>query len=66
VGIAKGVTVNMGNYQSARIDCWIIGECEDDDTAKMNKFVENSGLIDEQIEFENDQLENIVKEYREK
>ena len=30
VGMSKGITVNLGDYQSARLDCWMEAVVEDD------------------------------------
>jgi hypothetical protein len=63
VGLSKGLTLNLGSYQSARINCWIsktIGS--DDEKSIMDALADISQLIDEQIEFEsNEILENNEK-----
>jgi len=28
VGLSRGLTVNLGNYESARIDCWCSRPCK--------------------------------------
>lgn len=63
IGISKGLTLNLGSYQSARINCWIsktIGS--DDEKSIMDALADISQLIDEQIEFESTEiLENNEK-----
>lgn len=56
VGISKGYTVNLGNYESARISCWMTKICDDNEIAIMDTLGEISQLIDEQIEFETAEL----------
>lgn len=56
VGISKGYTVNLGNYESARISCWMTRICDDNEVAIMDTLGEISQLIDEQIEFETAEL----------
>jgi hypothetical protein len=55
VGLSKGVTFNLGNYQSARIDCWISSTCEED--ACEEELQEISEMIDEQLEKEREELD---------
>lgn len=52
VGQSKGYTVNLGNYESARINCWISKHTNDDEVSIMNTMAEISQLLDEQLEFE--------------
>lgn len=59
VGLSKGITINLGNYESARINCWITRIVNDDDTEMMNSLAELSGLIDEQIQFEVDGINDL-------
>ena len=47
-GMSKGVTLNMGDYQSLRVDCWL------SDTVKQGESVEDAfqrvgAIIDEQL-----------------
>ena len=56
VGISKGYTVNLGNYESDRISCWMTKICDDNEIAIMDTLGEISQLIDEQIEFETAEL----------
>lgn len=49
VGMSKGVTLNMENYESMRIDCWIsdvVGEKE----TKKEAFDRIGKLLDEVLE----------------
>lgn len=56
VGLSKGVTLNLGNYQSARISCWISRTVNEDDKTVMDTLADISQLIDEQIEFESEEI----------
>lgn len=56
-GLSKGMTINLGNYESARINCWITRTCKDDDKAIMDNLAEISNMLDEQIQFEVEELE---------
>jgi hypothetical protein len=56
VGLSKGLTINLGNYESARINCWISRTAKDDETEIMNNMAEISTMLDEQLEFEVDEL----------
>lgn len=49
VGLSKGVTVNLGNYQSARIDCWISSICDDNQESIQAKINEISNMIDNNV-----------------
>lgn len=57
VGLSKGVTLNLGSYQSARIDCWVSRVCNDSEKDIMDNLAEISVILDEQIEYESDQLQ---------
>jgi hypothetical protein len=52
VGLSKGYSINLGNYESAKVSCWISRVSNDDETAIMDNLAEISGLLDEQLEFE--------------
>lgn len=56
VGLSKGLTVNLGNYESARINCWISRTVKDEEKIVMDTLADISQLIDEQIEFEVNEL----------
>ena len=48
VGVSKGVTLNQGDYQSLRVDCWL------SDTAKQGESIEDAfqrvgAIVDEQL-----------------
>lgn len=58
VGLAKGMTVNLGNYSSARIDCSITRIVPDEDRAIMDELANLSVMLDEQIEFELEELDD--------
>ena len=57
VGLSKGYSFNMGNFESAKISCWISTPCKNDDVAIMDEMERISRLLDEQIEFEASQLD---------
>ena len=59
VGLSKGITVNLGGYQSARIDCSLTRVARDDDRSIMDELIHISGILDEQLEYETDQLEDL-------
>ena len=52
VKLSKVLTVNLGNYESAKIGCSITRKCKDTDEVIMQTFADVSTLLDEQIEFE--------------
>lgn len=56
VGLSKGLTVNLGNYESARVSCWISRVVNDNETEIMDNLVQISDMLDEQIQFEVDEL----------
>lgn|SRR3712207_2419047 len=56
VGLTKGCKINMGNYQSAKIDVWISRVCKDEDKAIMDNLADISIMLDEQLEFEQSKL----------
>ena len=56
VGLSKGLTINLQNYESARINCWISRVSNDDETAIMDNLVEISDMLDEQLQYEVDEL----------
>lgn len=57
VGLSKGYSFNMGNFESAKISCWITVPCENNDEAIMDELARLSSLLDEQIEFEANELD---------
>lgn len=59
VGLAKGVTLNMGGYQSARVDCWIARVVDDTNKSVMDTLADLSQLISEHIEYESEDLEEL-------
>ena len=50
IGMSQGVTVNMGDYESFRVDCWLSIPLEGKDPAE--KFAELSEIIQAQLEEE--------------
>jgi|AntRauTorckE6833_2_1112554.scaffolds.fasta_scaffold00366_7 hypothetical protein len=55
IGMSKGVTKNMGDYQSLRVDCWLSDFLEEDENP-IEKYQELSEVIDEQLELEVDKV----------
>ena len=58
VGCSKGVTLNMGNYQSARIDFWMERVVEDNEHEKIKAYSEMVDCLDDLITQEVDSLES--------
>jgi hypothetical protein len=56
VGLSKGLTINLGNYESARVSCWISRVANDNEKDIMDNLVQISEMLDEQIQFEVDEL----------
>lgn len=52
VGMAKGVTLNMGNYQSARYDVWIERVIPDNDRDYAKAIIEMEKILDEAVKEE--------------
>ena len=59
VGLSKGLTINLQNYESARIDCWISKVTNDDEVSVMDTLVQISEMIDEQLQYEVDEIEEM-------
>ena len=57
VGMSKGYTINLGNYESAKIDCWMSRVVPDEDTAAMDALAEISDQIDEHLQYLREQIE---------
>lgn len=49
VGIAKGVTKNMGNFESLRVDVWLTQDCTDLEDAQT-KYKEMEEAVDSLLE----------------
>lgn len=48
-GVSKGVTKNMENYESLRVDCWLIDDVQENETTK-EAFHRVNNILDEVIE----------------
>lgn len=59
VGLSKGLTINLQNYESARINCWISKVTNDDEVSVMDTLVQISEMIDEQLQYEVDEIEEM-------
>ena len=58
VGLSKGVTLNLGNYESAKFDCWMEAEVlEKERDTTLDLFSE---LIDNRLEQEAKVLERSI------
>lgn len=56
IGIAKGCTINMGSYESARVEVWM-ERVVDDDEHSINKAINDIGeLLDDYIATEVSEL----------
>lgn len=49
VGLSKGVTLNMENYESMRVDAWLSDSVADDET-EMQAFNRISNILTEVLE----------------
>lgn len=58
VGLSKGITLNLGNYESAKISCWMSKNVPEEEKDIMNALNDISEMIDEQIQFEAEELKN--------
>jgi hypothetical protein len=56
IGIAKGATINVGNFQSARNDVWMEKVTEDNEHDINSAVVEIAELLDEILQEESDKL----------
>ena len=45
VGMSKGITKNMDNYESLRVDCWLTDEVREDETVS-EAFARVSDVLD--------------------
>lgn len=59
VGLSKGLTINLQNYESARINCWISRVSDDDEVSVMDTLVQISEMLDEQLQYEVDEIEEM-------
>lgn len=57
VGLSKGVTVNMGDYQSLRVDCWLTTPLKEGQTLQQ-AYDEIAELIEERISIEVERATN--------
>ena len=48
-GISKGITKNMDNYESLRVDCWLSDVVREDETVQ-EAFARVESIIDEVLE----------------
>lgn len=49
IGFSKGVTLNMGDYQSLRVDAWITSEVNEGETVQQ-AYERLEKLVEEQLE----------------
>lgn len=57
IGVSKGVTLNMDNYESLRVDVWMTADMEEAETPKM-AFDRVGALLDEVLQ---DQIDKSQK-----
>lgn len=57
VGMSKAMTVNMGNYESAKIGVWIERVVPDNDREEATAMTEISGRLDEYLKVEVSELQ---------
>lgn len=48
-GLSKGITKNMGDYESLRVECWLTDDVQKDETPK-EAFHRVNKVLDEVIE----------------
>ena len=48
VGVSLGITRNMGDYQSLRVDCWLTDTVEDNETVEQ-AYERVLGIIDKTV-----------------
>ena len=51
VGISKGLTLNMENFESLRVDCWLTDVVKDFETVDQ-AFQRVGAIIDEQLDIQ--------------
>ena len=56
VGMSQGVTINMGNYESAKINIWIEQIIEDSDDIEAKTIANISKRLEEYLKAEVQQL----------
>ena len=57
IGLSKGVTVNLGDYQSMRVDCWLTTSLIEGETEQqaLNRI---SNIIDDRVNLEVDKVKS--------
>ena len=57
IGLSKGVTVNLGDYQSMRVDCWLTTSLIEGETEQqaLNRI---STIIDDRVNLEVDKVKS--------
>jgi hypothetical protein len=55
VGLSKGVTKNMGDYQSFRVDCWLVDQVREFESEQV-ALERLSEIIDDRINTELDRI----------
>ena len=49
VGASAGLTINLGNYESARIDCWLSVPCTADDKEIADTYEAVSEFVEGKV-----------------
>lgn len=52
IGVSKGLTINLGNYESARISYWMERVIPDSDSECTKAIIEMSELVENALEEE--------------
>lgn len=59
IGISKGVTLNMGDFQSLRVDVWLSDSVEDDERIE-DAFKRVNDVLDEQLKITVEKTEKTI------
>lgn len=59
VGVSKGVTLNMGDFQSLRVDVWLSDNVEEGEEIK-DAFVRVNDILDEQLKIAVEKTEKSI------
>lgn len=57
VGLNIGVTLNLGDYQSLRIDCWASEELQEGQD-RQEKLIELTNMLQEHIYYVSDEMQD--------
>lgn len=57
IGLSKGMTINLGNYQSAKISVWMERIVEDDNHSSTQNLQDMSQYLDDWLQSEVDEIQ---------